>query len=341
MTLDERLLADVRAARDRYDVLQRQALQQRPAFYEAVRALYAAGASLREIADALDMSHQRVHQIVNGDAPRRDAPTGGIIQRLTTRRAGSRGRDERPSGGRKQPFDRFAVDARIAMSQAQQEAQGLGHAYIGTEHLLLGLLQVPSGLAARLLTGQGMELDGTRQAVEDLVGRGESAATGPMPMTARAKKALELALDEAKDRHSAHVGSEHLLLGLAREGAGIAAHLLGTFGAEYETLRRRVDRAGMACSFCGRLGADVPHLVAGPGVQICDGCTETALQVLGGSEPATGSLLSVTDDSSATCSFCGKGSSSVNRLVAGPAARICGDCLALCSQIQREDVKAD
>jgi ATP-dependent Clp protease ATP-binding subunit ClpC len=115
-------------------------------------------------------------------------------------------------------FERFTTAARRVVVQAQEEARKLQHNYIGTEHLLLGLLTESDGFAARALTGFGISLDGTRQEVRDLVGVGKKAPSGHIPFTPRAKKTLELGLREALQLHHEYIGTEHLLLGLIREG---------------------------------------------------------------------------------------------------------------------------
>jgi ATP-dependent Clp protease ATP-binding subunit ClpC len=115
-------------------------------------------------------------------------------------------------------FERFTTAARRVVVQAQEEARKLQHNYIGTEHLLLGLLTESDGFAAHALTGFGISLDGTRQEVRDLVGVGKKAPSGHIPFTPRAKKTLELGLREALQLHHEYIGTEHLLLGLIREG---------------------------------------------------------------------------------------------------------------------------
>src|SRR5947209_2563572 len=117
-------------------------------------------------------------------------------------------------------FERFTNAARRVVVQAQEEARKLQHNYIGTEHLLLGLLTQPDELAARALAGLGISLDGTRQEVKDAVGVGKKGPSGHIPFTPRAKKTLELSLREALQLHHEYIGTEHLLLGLIKEGEG-------------------------------------------------------------------------------------------------------------------------
>ena len=123
-------------------------------------------------------------------------------------------------------FERFTARARHAVVLAQEEARRLHHNYIGTEHVLLGLLGEPDGVAARALQGFGMSLDGARQEVTAIVGTGSAAPSGHIPFTPRAKKTLELALREALQLHHNYIGTEHILLGLIREGEGVAAQIL-------------------------------------------------------------------------------------------------------------------
>jgi ATP-dependent Clp protease ATP-binding subunit ClpC len=117
-------------------------------------------------------------------------------------------------------FERFTNAARRVVVQAQEEARKLQHNYIGTEHLLLGLLTQPDELAARALGGLGISLDGTRQEVRDVVGVGKNAPAGHIPFTPRAKKTLELSLREALQLRHEYIGTEHILLGLIKEGEG-------------------------------------------------------------------------------------------------------------------------
>src|SRR5215475_4165437 len=120
-------------------------------------------------------------------------------------------------------FERFTNRARRVIVLAQDEARELRHNYIGTEHILLGLLGVPDGVASRALDHFGMTQDSVRQDVTNRVGTGASPVSGRIPFTPRAKKVLELSLREALQLHHNYIGTEHLLLGLLREGEGVAA----------------------------------------------------------------------------------------------------------------------
>jgi ATP-dependent Clp protease ATP-binding subunit ClpA len=123
-------------------------------------------------------------------------------------------------------FERFTNLARHAVVLSQEEARRQQHNYIGTEHILLGLLGVPDGLACRALKGVGMSLEAARDEVTAIVGTGAAAPSGHIPFTPRAKRTLELALREALQLHHNYIGTEHILLGLIKEGEGVAAQVL-------------------------------------------------------------------------------------------------------------------
>jgi hypothetical protein len=137
-------------------------------------------------------------------------------------------------------FDRFTERARRVLTLAQEEAQRFNHNYIGTEHLLLGLVREGDGVAARVLNNLGVQLPKVRSAVEFIIGRGESMIMGEIGLTERAKKVIELAVDEARRLNHPYIGTEHLLLGLVREGEGIAAGVLESQGVRLETVRAQV-----------------------------------------------------------------------------------------------------
>jgi ATP-dependent Clp protease ATP-binding subunit ClpA len=148
---------------------------------------------------------------------------------------------ESPPSGPMGPFDRFNDRAKRVLALAQDEAIRLNHNYIGTEHLLLGLVREGEGVAARALDALGIELSKIRRAVELIIGRGEST-TSPAEITLspRTKKVIELAIDESRRLGHTHVGTEHLLLGLVREGEGIASGVLQSFGVPLDRLRQQV-----------------------------------------------------------------------------------------------------
>src|SRR5690242_7512378 len=134
-------------------------------------------------------------------------------------------------------FDKFTERARKVLSSAQEEAQRFQHNYIGTEHLLLGLIHDGESVAAKVLANLGVELNQVRSAVEFIIGRGDRIVLGEAGLTPRAKKVIELAADEARRLNHYYIGTEHLLLGLVREGAGIAAGVLEGQGVSLEKVR--------------------------------------------------------------------------------------------------------
>ena len=137
-------------------------------------------------------------------------------------------------------FDKFTERARKVLTLAQEEAQRFNHNYIGTEHLLLGLVREGDGVAARVLSNMGVQLPKVRSAVEFIIGRGETMVMGEIGLTPRAKKVIELAVDEARRLNHHYIGTEHLLLGLVREGEGIAAGVLESLGVNLEKVRAQV-----------------------------------------------------------------------------------------------------
>ena len=139
-------------------------------------------------------------------------------------------------------FDKFTERARRVLTLAQEEAQRFNHNYIGTEHLLLGLVREGDGVAAKVLANLGVELSKVRSAVEFIIGRGDRAVLGEIGLTPRAKKVIELAVDEARRLNHHYIGTEHLLLGLVREGEGIAAGVLESLGVNLERVRGETTR---------------------------------------------------------------------------------------------------
>jgi ATP-dependent Clp protease ATP-binding subunit ClpC len=135
-------------------------------------------------------------------------------------------------------FDKFTERARKVLSLAQEEAQRFQHSYIGTEHLLLGLVREGEGVAAQVLHNLGVELQTVRNAVEFIIGRGDRILLGEIGLTPRAKKVIELAIDEARRMNHHYIGTEHLLLGLIREREGIAAGVLESLGVKLEQARK-------------------------------------------------------------------------------------------------------
>jgi len=163
-------------------------------------------------------------------------------------------------------FEKFSERARRVLSLAQEEAQRFNHNYIGTEHILLGLVRETEGVAARVLSGLGVDLSKVRSAVEFIIGRGEKPAQGEIGLTPRAKKVVELAVDEARRMNHTYIGTEHLLIGLLREGEGVAAGVLESLGVTLEKVRTETHRilsnssTGSGSSQSSRTGTRTPTL---------------------------------------------------------------------------------
>jgi ATP-dependent Clp protease ATP-binding subunit ClpA len=163
-------------------------------------------------------------------------------------------------------FERFTDRARRVVVLAQEEARLLNHDYIGTEHILLGLAREDDGIAARALESLEISLQAVRQQVEEIIGRGKRPPSGHIPFTPRAKKVLELSLREAHLLGHNYIGTEHILLGLIREGEGVAAQVLVRLGADLNRVRQQVIQllAGRDPEGTGRIvvaseaGEDVP-----------------------------------------------------------------------------------
>jgi ClpA/ClpB-like protein len=234
VALDGQLLDEAKGLRDRLLDLQHEEERTRADYQHAIRRLHAQGGSLREIADELGLSHQRVHQIVGEEVmeplprsdPRRVLRGPGRIQ-------WTRG-----------PFERFTKEARRVVTVAQEEAKALEHNYVGTEHLLLGVLRV-EGVGAQALADFGVSLEDVREDVRRIIGEGDAeerprrARRGPrMPFTPRSKKVLELSLRVARKLKDDYIGSEHIVLALVQEGDGVAAQILRERGIEEKELRR-------------------------------------------------------------------------------------------------------
>ena len=151
-------------------------------------------------------------------------------------------------------FEKFTDRARRVVVLAQEEARMLDHNYIGTEHILLGLIHEGHGVAAGALESLGISLEDVRQNVVEMIGRGQEAPSGHIPFTPRSKKVLELSLRESQQLGHEYIGTEHILLGLIREGEGVAAQVLVKLGADLNRVRQQVLQL---------LGAEV-HELAGP-----------------------------------------------------------------------------
>jgi hypothetical protein len=137
-------------------------------------------------------------------------------------------------------FERFTDRARRVVVLAQEEARMLNHNYIGTEHILLGLIHEGVGIAAMALESLGISLEAVRQQVEEIIGEGQQAPSGHIPFTPRTKKVLDLSLREALQLGHNYIGTEHILLGLVREGEGVAAQVLVRLGADLNRVRQQV-----------------------------------------------------------------------------------------------------
>ena len=209
-------------------------------------------------------------------------------------------------------FERFTDRARRIVVLAQEEARLLHHNYIGTEHLLLGVLDEAEGVGARVLRSFGITAEAVRDDVEDIIGLGGATPSGHIPFTPRAKKVLELSLRESLQLGHSYIGTEHVLLALLREGEGVAAAILFRLGVSLDGVRSRLSLAGEqaeevveaeearpprptpvpsvvgACSFCGRELAEVDRFVAGPQGAICDRCVEAAARAVADAGPAVG-----------------------------------------------------
>ena len=139
-------------------------------------------------------------------------------------------------------FEKFSERARRVLSLAQEEAGQLNHNYIGTEHVLLGLAREPEGVGTRVLVSLGVDLSKVRSAVEFIIGRGQKQPTSDVGLTPRAKKVIELAVDEAREMSHHYIGTEHLLIGLLREGDGVAAGVLESLGVTLDRVRSETQR---------------------------------------------------------------------------------------------------
>jgi len=160
-------------------------------------------------------------------------------------------------------FERFTDRARRVVVLAQEEARMLNHNYIGTEHILLGLIHEGEGVAAKALESMNISLEAVRQQVEEIIGQGQAAPTGHIPFTPRAKKVLELSLREALQLGHNYIGTEHILLGLIREGEGVAAQVLQKLGADLNRVRQTVIQ--LLSGYTGSKGETTPGGQQGEG----------------------------------------------------------------------------
>jgi hypothetical protein len=172
-------------------------------------------------------------------------------------------------------FERFTDRARRVVVLAQEEARHLNHNYIGTEHILLGLIHEGDGVAARSLEALDISLEAVRTQVQEIVGHGDEAPTGHIPFTPRAKKVLELSLREAMSLGHNYIGTEHILLGLIREGGGVAAQVLVKEGGSLDRVRQQVIQL-----LAGYAGGTQPEQIAGMSTRITQ--QQAAAMVAGG-----------------------------------------------------------
>jgi hypothetical protein len=223
MTLDEQILAEAKEVRQHLVDLESQTAHARVDYHHAIKNLHAAGGSLREIADALELSHQRVHQIVDG-------PAGPPGPQPWMRGGWKHGRRHRGGRNRQYFVARFDDGAREVMVEAQKEADALRHAYLGTEHLMLALAK--RGI-------EGVSYDAAREQTVERVGEGDEQwiAGLPRPFTPRAKRVLEAALNDAVDAGREQFGPDDILLALVSDSRGVGGEVLRGLGVTAEQLR--------------------------------------------------------------------------------------------------------
>jgi Clp amino terminal domain, pathogenicity island component len=221
MTLDTTTLNEARELRSRLLELQHDADRAKLDYHHAIRRLHAAGGSMREIAEELDLSHQRVHQIVEGDEP------------IHARIGWQSGRRHRRG------LRRFTRVARHVVMRAQKEAHALGSDEIAPEHVLIGLAAVERGTAARALAAQGVDVERARSEVGGEAVREPSR--GRLPFSEQAKALLEASAGEAQALRHSWIGSEHILLALLGAG-GRPVEVLDKLGTTADALRAEVER---------------------------------------------------------------------------------------------------
>jgi ATP-dependent Clp protease ATP-binding subunit ClpC len=170
-------------------------------------------------------------------------------------------------------FERFTERARRVLTFAQEEARRLNHSFIGTEHILLGLIREGDGVGAQALQSLGISLQAVRDQVQETIGTAGTVASGSPPFTPRAKKVLELALREALQLNHSYIGTEHILLGLVREGEGVAATVLVSLGADLPRVRREVNNLMSGAQEAeGVRRGDVPAHPTPPREPRCPSC---------------------------------------------------------------------
>jgi Clp amino terminal domain, pathogenicity island component/ClpX C4-type zinc finger len=200
-----------------------------------------------------------------------------------------------------QVFERFTDQSRQVLVLAQEEASLLNHSFIGTEHLLLGLIRADDGVASKVLTDAGVRLPAVRDRVEETIGLTAGRDSGSPPFTPRTKKVLELSLRESNQLGHNKIGTEHLLLGLIREGEGVACQVLVDLGANLGEIRRRVMQH-LVDAGAGEASRDPTHEISAP--------SSTA-----------------TSAKEVACSFCGRAPPESGRIISGSDAFICESCI--------------
>lgn len=235
MTLDKETLTKAVEARDRLLDLQHSAEVARVDYHDSIRRLHAAGGSLREIAEALGLSHQRVHQIVepvDGSAgPERDRGPGHRLHRRLRAFL---------------PFERFTDEARATVASAIEEAAALGHRRVGTEHLLIGLAELPKeSTTGSALAELAITRDALIAAVTARVGAGAPRGHGRRPLTPAARRVLMRASQLARAEEGGEIRGEHILLGIVADG-GDGAEILAGLGATPERVRDALGPTGAA-----------------------------------------------------------------------------------------------
>jgi predicted DNA-binding transcriptional regulator AlpA len=273
---------------------------------------------MAEIAEMLGVSRQRVAQLIAAydDFPPPDVELAGgriwsrtLVERWIsehpdrpTGRPETQAVDDEPDEPGGGLFSRFSDQARDVIIKAQEEARLFRHNYLGTEHILLGLLGLEEGPAWTALSRLDVTIDVVRDHLREMIGRGSDVPTGHIPFTPRSKKVLEIALREALQTGHDEIGTDDLLLALVREGDGVAWQILVKCGLKKSEVRSTVTETGRMtvarpprvirgrrgrrreevrkCSFCGKAQGDVEKLIAGPGVYICDVCVVLCAEII-------------------------------------------------------------
>jgi predicted DNA-binding transcriptional regulator AlpA len=260
-----------------------------------------------EIAEMLGVSRQRVAQLMTAhdDFPQPEVElAGGRVWSRTAIEAWISAHPERAEGEARAPltasFSNFDETARNAIVLAQEQARLFKHNYIGTEHLLLGLLAAKDGAAWRALGSLDVTIDAVGEHLAEMIGYGATAPEGHIPFTPRAMKALELAHREAMALDDKNIGTGHILLALVRETEGVAWQILDKLGLKKKEVRevtkesmqswvqpksakrvrKQLAKELLSCSFCSKTQAQVTKLVAGPGVFICNECVALCNEII-------------------------------------------------------------